>query len=203
MPVKVLFKRLFVSLLSLTDSELQEPWDTIGYSGINMKTIMILRHGKSDWNADFRSDHDRPLAPRGQKASGLIGEFLRKGNLIPEKVLVSTATRARETILLAMQFGKWECPVDERNAMYMASPEQVLTIIQKQSDSINRLMLVGHNPTWENLVSLLVGGGRFRMPTASLARIRVPVEQWQKVSEGYGLLDFLITPKLLNAGSSG
>jgi len=168
-----------------------------------MKTIMLLRHGKSDWNVDYGSDHDRPLAQRGQKAAGLMGEFLTKIHAAPEKVLTSTAKRARETLDLAMLNGRWECPVCETRDLYFASPEQILEIIQQQSDSVEHLLLVGHNPTWEYLISLLVGGGLFRMPTAALAKIRIQTEHWSDVSGECGILEFLVTPKLLMKAGIG
>ena len=48
-----------------------------------MKTLLMMRHGKSDWDADFGSDHDRPLNERGVRNSRLMGQVLavNKGGL--------------------------------------------------------------------------------------------------------------------------
>jgi len=161
------------------------------------KTILILRHGKSDWNADYGTDHERPLAARGRKASRRIGVFLESAGLIPDLVLTSTAVRARETLRLASEACGWTCAVKETRELYLAGEQKILEIIRRQPDSVSRLMLVGHNPTWENLVRHLIGGGVIRMPTAALAGIRMPVGRWKDIRTGAGVLEFLITPKLL------
>ena len=59
------------------------------------------------------------------------------------------------------------------------------------------MMLVGHNPTFEELTSLLVGAARVRMPTASVACIGLPFDDWKRISPGCGILEWLIVPKLL------
>jgi phosphohistidine phosphatase len=168
-----------------------------------MKTIMLLRHGKSNWDADYKSDHERPLAVRGQKASARLGKFLKANNSVPDQVITSTATRARETLDLAMIKGGWKSPVIETRDLYFSSPERILDIIRKQSDSLESLLLVGHNPTWEDFLSLLVAGGSFRMPTAALAKVRFLVSHWSEVREGTGILEYLVTPKVLKRLSTG
>jgi phosphohistidine phosphatase len=164
-----------------------------------MKRVSILRHGKSDWNADFDLDHDRPLAPRGIRASKRIGSFMSDARLVPDKAITSTAKRAQETLILAMESGQWNCAIEENSDLYLTSPEVILQVIQRQPDSIQHLLLVGHNPTSEKLAGFLVGGGSVRMPTAALAGVKLVVESWQEVERGKGLLDFLITPKLLKS----
>ena len=41
-----------------------------------MKRLLVFRHGKSDWDADYGVDFERPLALRGQKAARTMGRFL-------------------------------------------------------------------------------------------------------------------------------
>ena len=68
-----------------------------------MKSVILFRHGKSDWNASYGSDHDRPLNSRGIKAAKKMGLFLSTKNQIPDIVISSTATRAKTTAQLAME----------------------------------------------------------------------------------------------------
>ncbi len=72
-----------------------------------MKKVFVLRHGKSDWHAEYGPDHDRPLAPRAVAAAERMGRFLSESAQIPAKVLSSTAVRARHTAELAMSAGRW------------------------------------------------------------------------------------------------
>lgn len=162
-----------------------------------MKTILVLRHGKSDWHVSSGSDHDRPLAKRGIAAAELMGRFLRQNRQVPAKVLSSTATRARSTAELAMAAGQWHCPVGYTDALYGASVSGVLDLLRMENDDFASLLLVGHQPTWSELIAELCGGAAVQFPTAALARIDVAVDRWSDIEPGTGSLKWLVTPKIL------
>jgi phosphohistidine phosphatase len=166
-----------------------------------MKTLLVLRHGKSDWNAEHGEDHDRPLARRGRKAAQRMGRFLSSLGQEPDLVLSSSATRARETAELAMAAGDWTCPLDSTWELYAATVPATLKIIQSQDDQINNLMLVGHQPTWSELVAHLMGGGGLRFPTAALARIDFDASSWQEIEPGAGSLVWFVIPRLLKSAA--
>ena len=63
-----------------------------------MKSIILFRHAKSDWNAIYSSDHQRPINQRGIKASKLMGSYLAKINEIPDLIISSSALRALQTM---------------------------------------------------------------------------------------------------------
>jgi len=168
-----------------------------------MKTIFLLRHAKSDWDAAYDSDHERPLNERGRKAAALIGTYVASLGQIPDRVISSSAVRARETIELAVTEGGWTCPIETTPELYETSPDRVLELIRRQSDSFSSLLLVGHQPTWSLLLDGLVGGAEVRMPTAALARIDVPVERWSEVDYGSGKLGRHVTPKQILRGETG
>ncbi len=162
-----------------------------------MKTILLLRHGKSDWASDTGDDRDRPLAKRGQRAARVMGELLARTGLTPHAAISSPAVRARTTLELAMKAGGWMCPVLVSEALYGEGPHAVLDEIGRQSDDAERLLLVGHEPTWSDVVGLLVGGGRHRVATGALVAIDVEVDAWSRVVPGSGQLAFLLPPRLL------
>lgn len=58
-----------------------------------VKTLLLLRHAKSSWADPNLADHDRPLAPRGRRASGLIATYLRTHRITPARVLCSSSAR--------------------------------------------------------------------------------------------------------------
>ena len=162
-----------------------------------MKTILLLRHAKSDWDADYQADHDRPLAERGQKGARKMGRFLTTARVVPDRALVSSAVRTRETLATAAESGGWTGPARVTDALYEATPEAVLREIQSEPDDADTLVVVGHEPTSSALASMLVGGGRVEMKTASVARIDVEVERWADVAAGRGTLAFLLPPSAL------
>jgi len=162
-----------------------------------MKRIYLLRHAKSDWSADFDADHDRPLNERGRGAAQQMGRFLTAIEQAPDLVVASSAVRARDTVELAMSSGAWSCPVEVTRDLYVASPSAVMQLVHMQVSAQDRLLLVGHQPTWSELASALIGGGHVKMPTAALARIDFDVDGWAEVEFGAGTLTWVITPKLL------
>ena len=162
-----------------------------------MKTLLLLRHGKSDWDADYVGDHERPLADRGQKGARKMGRFVTTARVVPDRAITSSAVRARETLATAAEAGGWMGPARVADALYESTPEEVLAEIQKETDDAQTLIVVGHEPTWSRLVSMLIGGGRVQMKTAAVARIDIEVERWADVQAGRGALAFLLPPRAL------
>ena len=70
------------------------------------KSVILFRHGKSDWNATFESDHDRPVSKRGSKAAKKMGKYLSNIDQVPSLIISSTALRARNTAEIAIKAGK-------------------------------------------------------------------------------------------------
>ena len=166
---------------------------------------MLLRHAKSAW-PDGIADHDRPLAARGQEAAPRIGAYLAEEQLFPDLVLVSPARRTRETWdLVREKLGEAPARFDPR--IYEAPAARLLTIVQEVEDEARALLMIGHNPGFEDLARLLVGqGDRYafarlaqKYPTAGLAVIDFAVEAWREVSRRSGRLDRFVTPKALGA----
>ena len=162
-----------------------------------MKSLYILRHGKSDWHADFAADHDRPLAPRGQSAARAMGVFLSRLRQAPDLVISSTAVRAHDTARLAAEAGDWSCTLETDRQLYEGDTGLILQLVQQQDDSQESLLLAGHEPTSSEMIVKLIGGGLVRMPTAAMARIDFLVESWAEIRFGNGMLVWLVTPKML------
>ena len=162
-----------------------------------MKTLLLLRHAKSDWDADFHHDHDRPLTKRGKRAAKLMGRYLAETGNVPRRVLTSSAVRARETVRLAAEAGEWNSEIEVDNSLYEAAPAHVVSRVRSQPEAADAVLLAGHEPAWSETVSLLIGGGEVRMPTAAVACIEFDVERWSDVQPGRGRLLWLVTPRML------
>ncbi len=160
-----------------------------------MRKLILFRHGKSDWDADFRSDHERPLNGRGTRAARLMGKLLARTGEQPTLVVSSTATRAATTAQLAMKAGNWHAEYRRDRGLYAASPSSMLEYIRQLPDHHGSIMLVGHEPTWSGLVSAFTGA-QARMPTAAMACIRFSVGRWHDLRFGGGELLWLLKPRL-------
>ena len=168
-----------------------------------MVTLLVLRHGKADGDASFESDHERPLAERGRKAASLVGAFLNAIGLTPDSVITSSAVRARTTVEIAAEAGSWGCGIRTADGFYGATPGQVMEEVKSETDSTKTLLIAGHEPTWSALITLLIGGGTLRFPSAALACVEFPVEHWRDVEPSRGQLAWLVTPKQLKLRGLG
>ena len=123
-----------------------------------MKTLLVLRHGKSDWEADV-DDADRPLAKRGARAARAMGGFLTSARQVPDAVVTSTARRATDTAALAAATGAWRCPLRRSDLLSSGDRSGVPQTARAEPDATTRLLLVGHEPASSEAIALLVGGG--------------------------------------------
>ena len=163
-----------------------------------MKSIYLLRHAKSDWEADYGEDHERPLASRGVKAAKRIGRLMGASGYLPDVILSSTAVRARTTVEIAEKAGEWGREIRLESSLYGADTQEIVRLARGISGDAESALFVGHEPGWSQAVSRLSGGGSVRMPTACLARIDLDVDAWSDVREGIGQLICLIPPKALD-----
>jgi len=145
-----------------------------------MKTLLLLRHAKSSWSDSARSDHDRPLNARGEKDAPRMGRFARDEQLCPELIVSSDAVRARLTASAIAAATGGQLLLDPR--LYHASAAEILDALQSvvQGD-VATVMIVGHNPGLEELITRLTGE-REALPTAALTQIALPIDRWSDLN---------------------
>jgi len=161
-----------------------------------MKTLLLLRHAKSDWGDQSLPDFDRPLADRGNKDAPRVGKALAERGPLPDLVVSSPALRTRETIAAVIDSAglKLNPQFDER--IYGADTALLMKVVRSLPDSSLIALLVGHNPGFEGLTSRLTGKVH-HMPTAALAFIEFNIDHWADVEYGEGKLVSFLTPKLI------
>ena len=167
-----------------------------------MRRLLLLRHAKAERSQPDGRDHDRVLAPRGRDDARKLGSYLARHGFVPDRAMVSTAARTRETwALLAAAFDK-SPPADFDDRIYDASPQSLLQVIGTAGPDIRTLLVIGHNPGLQELAALLTASGdidaRERLgedfPTAALAAIGFATEDWSGVHPHGGRLEHFVTP---------
>jgi phosphohistidine phosphatase len=161
-----------------------------------MKTLFLLRHAKSSRDDPSLTDFDRPLNERGTKDAQLTGKYIGQKKIKADLVISSSAERARQTTELVLKSAglKIELKFDKR--IYEASVRSLLSLVSQIEDTANAVILVGHNPGFEELFEALTGEAS-DLRTASLACIELSVEKWSRVRAGVGNLKWLMAPKEL------
>lgn len=168
-----------------------------------MKTLYLLRHAKSSWNHVELEDFQRPLAPRGIRATHDVASVISSFKDLPTLAYCSPAIRAKETMNLVAeslaQMHQISLAVEYRAEIYDASAISLLSLIQFTPPTEDHILLVGHNPGLEEFASLLLGTPTdqsfIRIPTATVVAICFFVSDWQQIEYGIGQLQALIPMK--------
>ncbi len=174
---------------------------------ISMKTLFLLRHAKSSWDSPITGDHDRPLAPRGEKAAILVGRHLGAHHARVDLVLCSTAVRAVETrkrVMTAM--GTPYPPVEHERGLYLCGARTLLERLRDAPDSATGLMLIAHNPDLHDLAQALAGEGEEthrhaladKFPTGACAVLTFETRRWRDLDLGAGRLADFVQPRKLS-----
>ncbi len=164
-----------------------------------MKTLYILRHAKA---APEGSDGDaaRPLAKRGRKAAGIMGDYLAGVVPVPEWALCSSAIRTRETLDQVLPSLDPTPRVRYEDELYLATAGRLIERLQRLPGEVASVLLVGHNPGLHQLVVTLAGehGGIAEgFPTAALAVLRL-ADAWSALRPQEAMLIDYRTPKSLS-----
>jgi phosphohistidine phosphatase len=171
-----------------------------------MKTLTLLRHAKSGWDDPVARDFDRPLNAKGARAADAIGQEMRALGLAFDHVVASPALRVMETIeRLGHGYGRRIEPEWDRR-LYLASASMLLDLIHALPEKADRVLMIGHNPGFEELILLLVpevAGDKLRAevaikyPTASIAQLDIG-NLWATALPGESRLTRFIRPRDLD-----
>jgi phosphohistidine phosphatase len=177
------------------------------------RRLILLRHAKSAWPEDV-PDHDRPLAPRGRRDAPAAGGWLRKAGYSPDRVLCSTATRARETWRLAEEKLSARPETVFENRVYGASSAELLDLAHETPAEVGALLIVGHDPAMRGLTLELaseqsgdaeaeaLGRVRTKYPTAAIAVLSFS-DDWAALRPGQAHLTEFVVPADLHAKHGG
>jgi phosphohistidine phosphatase len=165
------------------------------------RTLLLMRHAKSDY-PDGVSDHERPLAPRGEREAGLAGVWIRATASPVDAILCSSATRTRQTL----ERTGIEAPTLFVDRLYDSTPGTVLGEVNSvagrfaadgafdgDSGAIATLLVVGHEPVMSSLALALAdvetGEGEAaerisrKFPTSAIAVLRF-TGTWDQLALG-------------------
>jgi len=167
-----------------------------------VKALYLLRHAKSSWADDSLADHDRPLAPRGRRATRALADHIDGAGIRPALVLCSSAVRTRQTLDdVAASLGS-DVDVWVEDDIYGASADQLLDRLRRLPPAVPSVMIVGHNPGLEELALELIGDGddaglarlNAKYPTGGLVSVLVDGE-WKALARGTATLTSFVVPK--------
>ena len=171
-----------------------------------MRCILLLRHAEAVAHSKG-GDIERELSTNGLAESLRLGRFMARNGLWPDHVLVSPASRTRETIDLVQQAWASPAKIEVRKSLYLAESAQLLEELREAPSDARTIMLVAHNPGLAELAHGMVARGDAKLrerlsqglPTCTLAVLDVDCEDWRDLSLHSARLVSLITQDKLGA----
>ncbi len=162
-----------------------------------MKKLYLLRHAKSSWGDAGLKDFNRPLNKRGLEDAPMIGKRLHEADPQPPDLIMSSpAKRAATTArLIADEIGYPTDDIRFHAGLYLASVPDLLDILHETEDSIDKLMVVGHNPGLTDLTVYLTDYLIDNMPTCGVFCIEVLGESWQALGRRCGKVTYFDYPE--------
>lgn len=162
-----------------------------------MKSLYLLRHAKSDWDAVYDTDHDRPLSKRGRQNAEELKEFLEKRKLSFPLCLVSTSRRTRQTLEILEESKKLKFyKILKDPQIYEANYTALINHLQEISEDYAEILLIAHNPGLEELANgLLQTRSLFqKFPTSAFLSLHLDIHSWRELKNCEARLGFYWIP---------
>ena len=161
-----------------------------------MKTLFLVRHAKSSWGDKNITDFERGLNDRGKKDAPFMAEILKEKKIKIDLILSSPATRALTTAkIFAKEFGISEKRITADKNIYEANRKELLKILQEIADSVNHLMLLGHNPGLTYLSNYLCDFETDNIPTCGIICMQLDFDSWKYLGNKSCSFNFFEYPK--------
>lgn len=161
-----------------------------------MKTLILIRHAKSDWSNPFLHDFDRELNSRGLKDAPMMGTILAHKNIHPDLILSSPAQRAKSTAIeIGRKLSFPENTITYDSSLYESDIETVFEIIRSVSDTCKTLLVFGHNPEMTECANALCGADIENIPTCGVVAMQLKEDTWKTIGFDTAELLFFDTPK--------
>jgi len=149
-----------------------------------MKTIILVRHGKSSWEFDVR-DQERPLKKRGVNDANKVSQEFKKIEYFPDLIISSPANRALSTCKIFMKnldYPEKALLVSEK--IYDFGGNSVLNLIKELDDGHQKIMIFGHNHAFTSISNLLGNNYIDNLPTSGLVMININIDSWKDLERG-------------------
>lgn len=164
------------------------------------RTLILIRHAKSDWGTTSLRDYERPLNQRGQKDAPEMGRRLReKHHVIPDLIIASPALRAATTAkLIAAQVGYDVQQIRWVEKLYHSTVEVFEDVITSGdiADDIKTVFIFAHNPGISLFAHYAVPELLLEdMPTCATVGLTFNAAHWSDYAKAKRALLFFDYPK--------
>ena len=159
-----------------------------------MKSVILIRHVKSDWS-NLLTDFDRPIREDRREDALQIAKKIAKKDAVPELIISSSAMRTLQTAKLFCS--KWKYPFEkvlQKKSLYECLAKNILAVINKVDDECDNIVIICHNPAITDFVNLYSDSSIDNVPTTGAVHIKFEVKHWKEI-DGDGKLNWFLYPK--------
>lgn len=168
---------------------------------IMTKTLLLIRHAKSDWSVSGQKDFDRALNARGIMDAPRMGSKLHELGIKPDLVISSPARRTTSTAEYICEQIQYPIEkIDFQEDIYEASVRTLLKVVNGLHDKENIVILIGHNPGFSYLAEYLTGTVIGDVPTCGIVELEFNFDSWKLVSQNTATLKRYVYPKMYFSG---
>lgn len=146
-----------------------------------MKTLQILRHAKTERLQLGQKDFDRRLTERGLGQMADLRQNQHENLSKAQRVIVSSAKRTRMTHEQIETLLTQNIQFDDQ--LYLASMVTLAKFIQQQKDSLDNILLIGHNDGLSDFASYLMDD-YITLPTSGYLVLDMEIDHWAHLSKG-------------------
>ncbi len=157
-----------------------------------MKTLILVRHAKSDWTQDV-PDFNRPLNERGHHTAPRMARFLKEQGIAIDHFVSSPAKRALTTCRYFAETYN-QSAIRKAEDLYEPHHEDFVHTLLNLSDTYQSAALFSHNPGISEFASSLVPES-FEFPTCAVAVFEIDCEEWSQYEGAPKKLLHFYTPK--------
>jgi len=164
-----------------------------------MKKIYLIRHAKSSWKEEGKSDFERGLNKRGKSDLKYMANRLKSFDVMPDLILSSPAKRAKKTAIeIAKTIGYKTDDISFQDCLYNSSYDSYMYLLDSLDNKYDSIFIIAHNPTITEAGELLSGAILTNMPTCSIVCIEFDTDSFKNIKEGSGKILFFDYPKKHN-----
>jgi phosphohistidine phosphatase len=147
-----------------------------------MKRLTLIRHASAEQESEVR-DFERPLSKRGHGEANEMARRFQERGLIPDLILVSAATRTRETAeIFAKVLGVAPRLLQAEDSLYLAEGDSLITTIRGVGPRVGHLLVIGHNPGISAAaISLAPEAVQGDLPTCGGLTMQVGCKTWNLI----------------------
>ncbi|MFO8063897.1 MAG: SixA phosphatase family protein [Spirochaetota bacterium] len=148
-----------------------------------MKRLLLYRHAKAEKTQENMADFLREITDEGERQARSIGQQLVKKEWIPQLILSSDAVRAVQTAEVTTEEAGLDWNIREQEQLYGADAADYISLVRELNDDYETVMVVGHNPAVEDLLSKIVKR-EVDMKTAWVAVLDLDIDSWEQFANG-------------------